>query len=100
MSYNSRLFHSVYRRARRRDEPYCPLELIPQRKSLYPPVQFFLYDGTLCEPGEHYYVSVPPGFPPPLGYVLVGTWPFEIGEEDNPKRKVLLGGNDGGDDKR
>ena len=36
MSYNSRLFHSVYRRARRLDEPYCPLELIPQRKSLYP----------------------------------------------------------------
>lgn len=80
MKRAKKYYHAVYRKPRTPGEPYCPFDIIPQRKTFAPAVQYYTFDGDLCQPGEHFYISMPPGFPPPLGYVFVGTFPMDISE--------------------
>ena len=69
-------FQQVFRKPHPKGEPFCPIDFYPRRKSLMPLVQFFNCQGHPCSFADHYMISLPPGFPAPLGYVFLGIVPI------------------------
>ncbi len=75
-------YHSVAKRPRRPGELIRPIDIFPKRTSIDPVIQYYDADGNPCQFSEHYYISAPVGFPFPVGYTVIGTFPFEVSQPE------------------
>lgn len=69
-------YQAVYRKPHTPGEAYCPIDFFPRRKTLLPLVQHFDQQGLPCSPTDYHMISLPPGFPAPLGHVFLGIVPI------------------------